>query len=112
MKDFKTRDAQAPCQDCVIVWMKAGLEFLDGRAASVAEGMWLHHTVLNNEANTALHNCDKARRRQRFFASGNEMSIVDLSGNGYAVHVIILLLTSLLRRAEHTTRLIDTSWLI
>jgi hypothetical protein len=67
----------------MIVWMQAGLEYLDRRYAGVEEGMWLHHTVLHNDAKAAVHNCDKEKRRQRFFASGNERSVVDLSGNGY-----------------------------
>ncbi|KAE9376218.1 hypothetical protein N431DRAFT_404411 [Stipitochalara longipes BDJ] len=82
MKNFITSDARAPCENCVIVWMQAGLEFLDGKQAGVKEKMWLHHTVLVNTANQAVHNCDKAMRRQRFFASGNERSVMDLSGNG------------------------------
>jgi hypothetical protein len=65
--------------------MQAGLEYLDGTDASVDKGMWLHHTVLHNEARTALHNCDKSNRRQRFFASGNERTAVDLSSNGYVM---------------------------
>jgi hypothetical protein len=69
----------------MIVWMQADLEFLEDEHVGAEEGMWLHHTVLHNEANGALHNCDKAKRRQRFFATGNERSVVDLSVNGYAV---------------------------
>jgi hypothetical protein len=65
--------------------MQAGLEYLDGKDASVEEGMWLHHTVLHNDARTALHNCNKSNRRQRFFASGNERTAVDLSSNGYVM---------------------------
>jgi len=87
MKDFEISDAKAPCQNCVIVWMKADLEFLDGKQAGVKEGMWLHHAVVHNEAKRAIHNCNKRKGRQRFFASGNEGSIVDLSVNGYAISV-------------------------
>lgn len=85
MKNFKTQNARAPCEDCLIIWMQAGLEYLDGTDASVEDGMWLHHTVLYNEARTALQNCDKSNRRQRFFASGNERTAVDLSSNGYVM---------------------------
>ena len=69
----------------MIVWMQADLEFLEDEHAGGEEGMWLHHTVLHNEANRALHNCDKGKTRQRFFASGNERSVVDFSVNGYAI---------------------------
>jgi hypothetical protein len=85
MRDFEIREAKAPCQDCMIVWMQADVDFLEDEHAGAEEGMWLHHTVLRNEANEALHNCDKAKRRQKFFASGNERSVMDLSLNGYAV---------------------------
>lgn len=90
MKNFVTRDAKSPCENCVILWMQADLEFIDGKQAVVGDGMWLHHTVLHNTANPAVHNCDKAKRRQRFFASGNERSVVDLTSNGYAVSDSIL----------------------
>jgi hypothetical protein len=89
MKDFITHEAKAPCENCVIIWMQADLEFLDGKQAGVEQGMWLHHTVLHNTANSAVHNCERANRRQRFFASGNERSVVDLSRNGYVFSYLI-----------------------
>jgi hypothetical protein len=91
MKGFNTRDAKAPCENCLIVWMQAGLEFSNGSNADAEEGMWLHHTVLHNDAEAAVQNCGKAKRRQRFFASGNERSVVDLSSNGYIATFIPLL---------------------
>jgi hypothetical protein len=85
MKDFKTSDAKLPCENCVIVWMQAGLEFLGGKQADVEQGMLLHHAVIHNDAHAPLQNCDEAKKRQKFFASGNERSVADLSGNGYGI---------------------------
>lgn len=84
MKSFKTRDAKAPCHDCMILWMQAGLEFEDGAYAGVNEGMWLHHTVLQNNRNNGLRTCRK-EGKERFFASGNERTVLDLSANGYVI---------------------------
>jgi hypothetical protein len=85
MKEFNTRDAKPPCRDCMILWMQAGLEFQDGGYAGVKEGMWLHHTVLQNDGKDGLRSCErkKGKERQRFFASGNERTVVDLSANGW-----------------------------
>ena len=33
-----------PCSgDCVLLGISAGLEYLDGKEADTATGMWLHH---------------------------------------------------------------------
>jgi hypothetical protein len=34
MKGFKIADAKAPCDECLITWMRAGLEYSDGREQS------------------------------------------------------------------------------
>lgn len=81
MKNFNTRDATTPCQGCVIVWMHAELEYLDGKTAGVEDGMWLHHTVQMNLGRNAVKNC-KDGQKERFFASGNEKTVADLSANG------------------------------
>jgi hypothetical protein len=81
MKNFRIRDAKVPCHGCLITWMQAGLEFSDGSDANAATGMWLHHTLLFDLGKTALKSCK--RQPERFFASGNERTVLDLTLNGY-----------------------------
>ncbi|RDW59134.1 hypothetical protein BP5796_12058 [Coleophoma crateriformis] len=87
MKNFKLKDVVPPCRGCMIVWMHAGLEFLHGGEAEPKHGMWLHHTVLQNNARVAAKGCwdgkkEKEGKKERFFASGNEKTVVDLGVNG------------------------------
>lgn len=69
-----------PCSDCMILSMHAGLEYLDGSDAMLGDGMMLHHAVFQN-----LHRLDpmcKEKRHERFFASGDERTLVDLTFGG------------------------------
>jgi hypothetical protein len=60
--------------------MQAGIEYTDGSDASAENGMWLHHVVFQNfDRQDPM--CLK-RRSERFFASGNERTAVDLAANG------------------------------
>ena len=67
-----------PCRDCMIVSMHAGLEYPNGSIADAGTGMWLHHTVFQN----LMREDAMCGHGQRFFASGNERTPVDLSSNG------------------------------
>jgi hypothetical protein len=82
MKGFKIADAKAPCDECLITWMRAGLEYSDGTIADAHNGMWLHHTVLSNTVQTPVKACKKKHGGEKFFASGNERTILDLTING------------------------------
>ncbi|RDW63661.1 hypothetical protein BP6252_11206 [Coleophoma cylindrospora] len=87
MKNFKLKDVAPPCRGCMIVWMHAGLEFMHGGEAEPKHGMWLHHTVLQNNARPAAKGCwdgnkEKEGKKERFFASGNEKTVADLGVNG------------------------------
>lgn len=80
MKNFKLPEAKLPCHGCLITWMQAGLEFADGSYANANTGMWLHHTVLVNRGRSDVKSCRPSP--QRFFASGNERTVLDLTLNG------------------------------
>lgn len=68
-----------PCTSCSMTFMQAGLAYPDGTAATVDTGMMFHHVVFQNlERKDAM--C--ADGRERFFASGDERTAVDLSVNG------------------------------
>ena len=81
MKNFDEDSAQKPCTDCLITWMEADLHYANGTPANADTNLWLHHTVLVNTAgqDTACH-----APYERFFASGNERTKIDMCANGYA----------------------------
>jgi hypothetical protein len=87
MADFREQKSVKPCEDCLITFMQADLEYSDGSYANADSGMWLHHVV---QVDTAVDDtvCGKAVTKRpmapnRFFASGNERSAVHLSAQGY-----------------------------
>lgn len=82
MKAFRIKDAKAPCDGCVITWMQAGLEYSDGTIANAGNGMWLHRTVLSNTVQSPTKACKKMRGSEKFFASGNERTTLDMTING------------------------------
>lgn len=53
----------------------------NGTYANANTGMWLHHTVLETLGKSDAV-CGNTTRGERFFASGNERSIVDICANG------------------------------
>ncbi|KAH8885837.1 hypothetical protein GQ53DRAFT_876673 [Thozetella sp. PMI_491] len=70
MKQFLlTSGVTKPCDDCVIIWAKAGLEFTDGTYANANTSMWLHHGLF---LNTGVRDSVCPELPERFFASGNE----------------------------------------
>ena len=79
MKDFTEAPAQKPCTDCLITWMQADLHYVNGTSANANTGLWLHHTVL---ANTGQKDLICPEGPQRFFASGNERTEIDICVNG------------------------------
>lgn len=64
----------------MIVSMLAGLEYTDGSNADADTDMWMHHVVFQN-LNRQDSMCDNIGG-ERFFASGNERTLIDLSSNG------------------------------
>ena len=75
-----TRDFDPPCQDCIITWMKANLEYEDGSSANANTGLWLHHTLLIDMKEHDTRGCTELGLR--FFASGNERTVADLCLSG------------------------------
>jgi len=59
--------------------MQANLEYEDGTTANANTGLWLHHTVLYNQALAEL-TCPE--EPQIAFASGNERSEANICANG------------------------------
>jgi hypothetical protein len=61
--------------------MQAGLTYPNGSYANADTGMWLHHVVLTNTAVPAAV-CGLSNGGDRFFASGNERTPVNICVNG------------------------------
>lgn len=79
MKDFQIGNITKPCSNCLITFMEAGLQYPNGTYANSNTGMWLHHTVLYN-LNRSDAVCTKSP--DRFFASGNERTPINICVNG------------------------------
>jgi hypothetical protein len=88
MFNIRERKAFKPCEDCLITFMQADLEFPNGSYANADLGMWLHHVVqVDSAVDDTVCGKNVTKRRMapnRFFASGNERSAVHLSAQGYA----------------------------
>jgi len=81
MMKYKEASTTLPCTDCLITWMQAGLEFTDGTVADAETGMWLHHTVFSNLRRPDAV-CPDEKHGDRFFASGNERTPVNICLDG------------------------------
>jgi len=68
-----------PCNDCMITFMQAHLEYANGSTADAATGMWMHHVVFLNTGKRDSVCPPESVPAQRFFASGNERTAVDLT---------------------------------
>ncbi len=80
MEEFQIEDASMPCRNCLITYMKPELIYEDGSIAIANTGLWLHHLVMLNMAKQMV-NCPVEKGRERFFASGNERSIMDFESH-------------------------------
>jgi hypothetical protein len=79
LSEIYMEDVQKPCDECVILAVKANMEYADGTFADTSTGAYLHHFVLLNagpEINEV--NCGKAST-ESLFESGNERSLIPLS---------------------------------
>jgi len=79
MAQYAQRVTTLPCQDCFITFLQFDVEHADGRTADAQTGMWLHHGVLVNRNQT---DAVCGGLGQRFAASGNERTGIDISAAG------------------------------
>jgi hypothetical protein len=80
MKTFEERTATMPCTDCLLTKMIANLTYPNGTYANSHNGMWLHHTLMYDLGRPDPV-CSESPAN-RFFASGNERTPIDLTLNG------------------------------
>lgn len=78
MGGFLDESAYLPCTDCLITYMSSSLEFPDGTIADANAGMWLHHAVFVNQGRADTV-CPVGSYGQRFYATGNERTPIDIS---------------------------------
>jgi hypothetical protein len=81
MVDYNAIDVELGCKNCTITFMQAGLEYPNGTYANANTSLWLHHVVLYNHNNLDTV-CGSKEPGERFFASGNERSPINLGING------------------------------
>jgi hypothetical protein len=85
------RSVKKPCTDCVITYMRAGLEDVRGETVNANNGLYLHHMVAINSNGRSDATCGSnpaslphidvgttAATAERFFSSGNERTRVDI----------------------------------
>lgn len=83
MVDYLMIDAPMPCKNCTITFLQANLQYPDGSYANANTSLWLHHTVfvqLGKE--DTVCGSHYWGRGQRWWASGNERTVTDLSLGG------------------------------
>ena len=88
MTDWVVPKAQKPCADCLVTWIRAGLEYPNGTDANADNGLWLHHTVFSNTQRAPIV-CPQAKTGDEFFASGNERTPVNICVNGYVMFLLM-----------------------
>src|ERR687897_835527 len=79
---------ERPCLDCFITGFTPDLVYPDGTRATMATGAMLHHFVLTSQfrSDATCGNAWLGLAGERFFASGDERTVVSLpSGYGYRV---------------------------
>jgi hypothetical protein len=78
-----------PCTSCTIIGVTPDLVYSNGSEANIATGPMLHHAVFLDQAKSDV-TCGSSGPGllgQRFFASGNERTAVDLSSLPYGYKV-------------------------
>jgi hypothetical protein len=81
MQNFEFASVKFGCKNCTVTYMEAGLEYPNGTYANANTSLWLHHIVLYNLNNLDTV-CGTEEFGERFFASGNERSPVNICING------------------------------
>jgi hypothetical protein len=82
MDGYRTENITMPCANCMLTWMRAGLEYADGRQANINTGLWLHHTAIGNTGRADPICTNRTADGAYFFASGNERTIANLCDSG------------------------------
>lgn len=80
-----------PCTGCTIVAVTPDLVYNDGTKATISDGPMLHHAMFaaqsSGKADSTCSGTTVGQLGQRFFASGDERTAVDLSSMSYGYKV-------------------------
>jgi stress up-regulated protein Nod 19 len=80
-----------PCTGCTIIGVTPDLVYSNGSEANIATGPMLHHTVFaaqsSGKSDVTCGNSGPGLLGERFFASGNERTAVDLESLPYGYKV-------------------------
>lgn len=82
MADFEQANVTMPCKNCTVTFIQAGFEYENGTVANADTDYWLHHTVFYNQDRSDTV-CHYPGYVERFFASGNERTPINICANGY-----------------------------
>lgn len=85
-------DVQKPCTDCKLIAITPDLVYTNGSEANIEDGPMLHHTMLTADGGgksdaTCGGQFPFTTLGERFFASGNERTAVDLTSEPYGYEV-------------------------
>jgi hypothetical protein len=84
MQEFSDAVPESWCSNCYVTVAQAGLEFTNGKTVNTDVGLWLHHLLMGDLSRNDTA-CPTFKDGLRFFASGNERTLVDLTLDGYVV---------------------------
>lgn len=84
-------DVSKPCSGCTLVKVEPDLVYSDGSTANIADGPMLHHTLLaasgGGKSDATCAGTSVGFLGERFFASGNERTVLDVSSLDYGYKV-------------------------
>jgi hypothetical protein len=88
--EIKTNVAK-PCTNCTLVAVTPDLVYTDGKKANILEGPMLHHAVFmakaSGKSDATCGSSGPGFLGERFFATGNERTAVDLTSLNYGYKV-------------------------
>jgi hypothetical protein len=80
-----------PCTNCKIIGVRPELVYTEGRKANIDTGPMLHHTLFaatgERKTDAVCNGTPVGTLGERFFASGNERTAIDLTGQPYGYNI-------------------------
>jgi hypothetical protein len=84
-------NVQKPCTNCTLISITPDLVYTDGSEANIEDGPMLHHTLLaasgGGKSDATCAGTFVGMLGERFFASGNERTVLDLTSVPYGYEI-------------------------
>lgn len=84
-------DVSKPCSGCTLIKVEPNLVYSNGNTANIADGPMLHHTLLaasgGGKSDATCAGTQVGFLGERFFASGNERTVLDVSSLDYGYKI-------------------------